>query len=575
MRLPRSEGARWALAVGLGCLALAAINVWWVLEFRQGFPFNVDEAGYTSIALYDWLGFENGGVHGWWEAVQTQTPNAPLLPALTSLVLIVKSGVLEGFMVLIAFGALLTMASYGIAERLVGPRLGALAALAVATSQGAFMYTREYIFALPAAAFLACSVYALIRSDGLRLRWWSVAIGVSVGLMLLSRTMVVAFLPGIVAAAVLAALTRGRGDLPNRAANLGLAVLAATLVAATWYWRNLQPVIDYLTDFGYGNQSQYYGAEHALLSWSRVKIVAERIVVDDLLAPLAVLVFAGLLATGFVLVRRLLRTEGRAAELRRLAGTDALSVTIVFCVGYAALMSSRNGGNGFTFPIAVLLPPLAAISLRYFRRALVPVVALVAAIAAVNVAAHLDLWESASERQLVELPPFGRVPWVNGRPHAVDALRVQVPGSPIHFDDSDRGWTEADAKLAELFQEPVAPGEPAPVVAFASRHRAISTNSVGLASLVNHRELPLMGQLVAEPADTVANYERQLRRELYPGISPATGLVTMSSEEGDFEPLVTQARAEAAARRLGFREVASIPLPDGRELRFWTRRPPR
>ena len=119
------------------------------------------------IGIIDFLGFESGGLSGWWEAVQNQTPNAPLLPALTSIVLIVKPGVLEGFGVLIAFAALLTLATYGIGERLAGPRLGALAALAVGTCQGVFVFTREYIFALPTAAFLACSVYALIRSEGM------------------------------------------------------------------------------------------------------------------------------------------------------------------------------------------------------------------------------------------------------------------------------------------------------------------------------------------------------------------------------------------------------------------------
>ncbi|HEX5610210.1 MAG TPA: glycosyltransferase family 39 protein [Solirubrobacterales bacterium] len=568
--LPRSESARWALAVGAGCLVLIAINLWWVFHFRDGYPLDVDEAGYTSIGLIDFVNFKANGLHGWWEAVQNQTPNAPLLPTLTSVLLVVKPGVMAGFVVLIGFGALLTFAAYGIGERLAGPRLGALAALAVATSQGAFIYTREYVFALPTAAFLLGAVFCLMRSDGMRARRWAILTGVCVGLMLLSRTMAVAFVPGIVVAALLLVITRGwGGDLGRRLLNFGLAVLAGFLVAITWYWKNLDPVLDYLTSFGYGSQSQYYGAEHAFISWGRFKTVVERMLFDDLLAPLAVLVFIGLLATGVVLVRRLVETEDRRAELIRIAGTDALTILLVFLAGYGALMSSRNGGNGFTFPLAMLLPPLAVIALRYYRVALAPAAALVAAIAAVNVVAHLDLWKSASEPQRVSLPVFGETPWVNGIPHAVDAIRVQSPGSEFSFDERDKGWREADEELADLFLSPVGPGNENPFVAFASRNRAISSNSVGMAALLNHRTALPMTQLVAEPTDTVANYEHQLTD---PAFGQPTGLVAMSSEAGDFEPLVTQSFAETAARNLGFVKIREFPLPDGRTLRFWVKR---
>jgi 4-amino-4-deoxy-L-arabinose transferase-like glycosyltransferase len=197
VRLPANQAARWALVVAGGCLLLVALNVWWVATYRHGYPMDVDENGYTSIALIDYLSLKGAGLHAWWEAVQNQTPNAPLLPAVTSLAMTVKAGVLEGFGVLIGFLVLLIFAVYGIGERLAGPRLGALAALVVGTSEGAFLFTREYIFALPAAALLACAVFAVLRSDGMRRRRWALAAGAALGLMLQARTMAVAIVPGV------------------------------------------------------------------------------------------------------------------------------------------------------------------------------------------------------------------------------------------------------------------------------------------------------------------------------------------------------------------------------------------
>ena len=53
-------------------LALAAVNGWWVATYRHGYPFDVDEAGYTTFAVVEYLGLKNGGLHAWWTAVQNQ-----------------------------------------------------------------------------------------------------------------------------------------------------------------------------------------------------------------------------------------------------------------------------------------------------------------------------------------------------------------------------------------------------------------------------------------------------------------------------------------------------------------------
>lgn len=562
-----SPAWRWGLVVALGCLVLAAINVWWVAEYRHGYPFNVDEYGYTSIGLNDYFGLKAGGLHGWWEAVQTQTPNAPLLPAITSLVLLVSPGVLEGFGVLIAFAALLTLAAYGVGERLAGPRLGALAALAVATAQGTFLFTREYIFALPTAAFLSCAVYALLRSDGMRSRLWSVLCGAAVGLMLLSRTMSVAFVPGIVVVAGILILARRRDDLGARLLNLGLAGIAGFLVAVTWYWRNLDPVVEYLTSFGYGSQAQNYGSANSVVSWGRFKSVLDRMIQSDLLVPLFLLVLAGLVALGVVLVLRLRGSEDRRGELWRVAGSDTIAVFLVAAAGYAALMTSQNGGNGFTYPVAMLLPPLAVAALRYSRGAAIAAAVAVGAIALVNLAASSALWESASKIRNVPVPMLGELPWVSGESHAVASIRPQVPGPLSHFEPEEKAWPEVDAKLADILLEPIAPEGPPRLVAFASRNRVVSTNSVGMAGLIYHSTAIPFTQLLAEP-DSVPHYERQLTG---PEIGEPTAVVTTSTEAGDFEPLVTQKKVEVALRHTGFALVREVPMPDGRTARIWVK----
>lgn len=566
--------ARWIFIVTVGILAIAAMNVWWVATYRHGYPLTIDESGYIAFGLIDHFALQGGGIHSWWEAIQSQAPYAPLVPAVTSLAFVLKSGVLEGFGVLIGFSVLLAYATYGIGERLAGPRLGALAAMVVATAPGTFVFVREYVFALPAAALLSCAVYALLRSGGLRVRRWAIACGVALGLMVLARTMTVAFIPGMFVAGIVSILVRGRyaadpgGQLGRRFLNLGLMGAAAFAVAATWYIRNFKPVFDYLTSYGYGSQSAYYGPEHSWISWGRWRDVASRITFNDLLVPLAVLILLGLIVVCVVAIRRVVKAENRRNETIELLGGDAFSVAIVVACCYIALTSSRNGGEGFTIPVAVLLPPLAVIALRHLRTAVVvPSLIALALVVGLNIASNSNLSDSLARTRYVSVPAFGSLPWINGTPHAVSAIRGQVPGPSTRFVDSDRGWPEADKAVASLVLKLSGEGAHQPV-AFASRNLALNTSSVLLAGMLNERTSIWLAQLTPEPNDTVATYTRQLSSPEFgmPGI-----LVTMSSNTGDYPPVVTQSYAETAARHLDFHRVRTMTLPDGRLLRVWVR----
>jgi hypothetical protein len=562
-----SATKRWALVVAVGALLLAALNVWWFLTYRQGFPFDIDEAGYTTFGLADYLALKSGGLDGWWSAIQNQPTFAPLVPALTSLTVLIRPGTLNGLLVVTGFMVVLVMVVYGIAERLAGPRLGAIAALVTATLPGSFAFSREYIYAMPVAAFLACAVYALLRSDGLRGRRWAIACGVAIGLMLLSRTMAITYVPGVLLAAMIVAFVRGRDELGGRILNFVLLLVSAVAVAATWYAKNLQSVIDYLTDYGYGKQSKFYGQDHGLISWGRLRSVGEHMTAEDLFLPIAVVLSAGLVALAVVVVRRLRPEDSRRAELKRLAGTDALSVALVLVIGYAGLMSSQNGGNGFTFPLAVLLPPLAIMALRFFPSAFKPAVAILAIIAAVNVVSTATIWAPASHARYVSLPGIGEsLPITKGVPKAVFAIRAQLPGPETVFDQQDARWPKADEEVAAMLTKISQSGEETPVIAYASRNRVLNSNTVQLASVVKHHQgLPLI-QLEAEPNDSVHSYVDQMTD---PESGIATVLITMNRNTDDFPPLITQSYAETAAKKLGFRRTRSLELPDGRLLYVW------
>jgi hypothetical protein len=563
----------WVWIVAAVALVVAIFDVWWFAKYRHGFPLTIDEAGYIAIGLNDHIGFQSGGLHGWWKAIEDEVPQAPLVPAIASATLILKNGVLNAFGVLTAFSVVLTLAAYGIGKRLAGAALGALAAVVVATLPGTFVFAREYVFALPAAALLSCAVFALLCSDGLRNRRWSIACGVAIGLMLLTRTMTVAFVPPLLVAAVVAAIGRGRvlgqGQMGRRAVNLALLIFCTLVLAATWYLRNYEPVYEYLTNYGYGSNAANYGANHSLLSWGRWNAVATRMIYTDLLLPLAVLIVIGLIVLACVAVRRVQTAESRRDTVIRLAASDVFTVALVVACCYVALTSSRNGGEGFTIPVSALLPPLAVVSLRYLtRRVVAPVLAALGVIVVFNLLSNSNLSESLSKTRLVDVPTLGNLPWANGVPHAVSAVRAEVPGPEAKFGPDDARYQEINEELVAFVVHQIEAGAHEPV-AFASRNQVINTSSFAFGGLVQFSRPFFMIQINAEPEDSVANYVRLLSRPEFgrPGF-----LITMSDETGDYPPLVTQRYAEAAARRTGFRIVKTWTLPDGRQMRVWERR---
>ena len=554
---------RWLLGVIGVAVVLAGATLLWDDARRVGYPMQIDEAGYLSIAENDRIGFQSEGLGGWVDAVLDQAPHAPLASALTSVLLVIHEGSMPGFVVLAFFLILLTIAVYGIGERLAGPRYGALAAVVVASLPGVSTLSRTFVFALPAAALMACAVYALLRAERLQRAGWAIACGAAIGAMLLARTMTVAFVPGVIAAGVVGLACLPREQWRRGLLNLGLLILAAIAVAAPWYVPNFDLVAEYLTEFGYGERSAEYGASHSIISWDRWTDVFARISAQDLYLLLAALLVVALAVLLVDAVRRVTGSEDRGAALRDLLAGDAAAVTIVVAAGYLALSSSRNVGLGFTLPISVLLPPLAILALRRHPRATVPAIAALGAIALVNLLAAFTFSEEVSRQRSVDVPAFGSIPLIDGTPLAVEQIRIQIDGPETRFDDRDAAYVTAAGRLAETLYARL--GDQ--VVAFGSRNRVLNTNTVMLAGLRQYNAAIPMAQLRSTDGPTAEDFAARLAETDF-GLPQV--VVTTSTNARDFEPRVDQVPVEKAARSLGMRRVQAIRLPDGRQMRVWT-----
>ncbi|MDP9261150.1 MAG: glycosyltransferase family 39 protein, partial [Actinomycetota bacterium] len=325
------------LSIGAGTASVAfivgvtlALHFVWLWRFRHGYLTEGDESGYMQFALSDFDALHDQGLVTFAKIVGGRGTFGPLLPAVTALAYpIVGRGVFGSLLVVPIFFVALVLATYGIARRLVSVPWAVVSALAVAAIPAVTDYTRLYHFAVPATACLTGALWALLRSDGLRKRGWAVATGVLVALTLLARTMTIAYLPGLAAAATLVTLA-GRADRRLRMRNLGLATVAMVVVAGPWYIRNARSVGDNLLGAGYGENAARYGPRYPIASWG-FWTKELRLVLNYTWLPLAAaLALCFLVALASVLVRRERRSGSTLARYAgHRVGIAALALVVV------------------------------------------------------------------------------------------------------------------------------------------------------------------------------------------------------------------------------------------------------
>jgi Dolichyl-phosphate-mannose-protein mannosyltransferase len=553
-----------------GVAVLFALHIAWLARYRFGYVTEWDESGYISIALRNTHALTSEGPFSLVSTVLEQGVQAPLVP-LTAVLpnAVFGSGVDASLLVEPAFFALLVVATYAIARRLTTPWWALLAALVVATAPVVSDYTRIFHFSVPAAALLSSALWALMKSEGLTRRRWAIACGLLLGLMVLARSMTIAYLPGFAVAAALPILLDGDGRR-QRLINFGLLCLAGAVLAGLWYLPNAESVGSYLLNFGYGAESEAYGAEHSKLSiayWTREIGAA----VDELYLPLsAALAACALAALGSALAARG-RLGASREELTGWLRSDVALALVIVAEGYLALTSSKNQGTAFALPwlpVLIVLVCAAAATIRQ-RPLRLAAATLLAAIALLNLTMKGDIVAGLSEPQTADLPLLGEKTVIDGR--GIVQNEVAAAGYPTGpptepMPELEREWLPFAGEVArEMTVYAERHGEE-PNVGWGFDDLLLSNTRVQLgAELELSRTVPLVFLKPFPDGDSAASYRRQLEE------AESNLLVVGERGPGGTGIHLSRRRVEAAARTLGFRAVKNFTAPDGRELTVWWR----
>jgi hypothetical protein len=478
--------------------------------------------------------------------------------------------------------------------RIGGPSMAWIALVLVATMPVFVDYSRCISFAMGSTLATMAALYCLLRSDGMASLRWAILFGFCVGVMPLTRALLIAYVPGVLLAALISSL--GRKDSRQRLARLAGATLLAAATTAAWFVPNWSEVWGYLIDFGYGDYSMESGAQISLLHWDSWDRTL-RYYFDGAELIHSAILLVGITLTAVFAVRQLRRLESKEA-LRKVAHSGLLGPAVLFAVGTLALASTPNHGTGFHPPLLSALTLVSAWGLtrahKYLQRA--GVFLLTVAVLIVYVP-DIDLRSPFAEyRAEVDIPGIGQSIITDGRGtlQKYEAWGIWVTDddwsapltSPEPIDAATtREWQKVIAQTVEFIRRE---NQPSTKVAFGFRHILYNWNTLQLAQLSQYdHEMPSQAGLSASDGDRRGGgpnfggidpmplgkykdgYLVWLTNDGFPGRSCL--LLTSAGNVNEIPPITDSEALTSAARRAHFRTIARWTLPDGRDVVAWRR----
>lgn len=564
-----------------------AVNARWIWLYRQNNLLDIDEAGYLGMAFSYYRSLSGSGLGDWFKSVLSPGIQAPITPALASLLFWISTpSILTGFAVPLLAGVICVLSTYWLARCLMSAPAALWAAALVASCPLLTIFARSFHFSIPATALFTLSLVCMLRSRNFASLLWASLFGICVGLLPLTRTMTIAFLPGLFVGAAVHTVAQLRA-LSQRLGVLLWSTFLAIIVSGSWLVGSSSLVFGYLFNFGYGKQASEYGVKYSLLelsAWRHMVVMN----LDYLSLPHALVLLAGILAS-LLLALRTVKRHGASDALNQWTHSPVFPLAMVLLCCVAALSSSQNSGSAFVAPVIPLSIVLSVWAINsclfsgFSRTIAASLGGLICLTASIPLA---DASWSMSRPWRVKIPILeSEVNITDGRGTAFVGLgdgrgqEYPVGGSFNGANTSSsnslspkkrQAWIAlADAASHAVKAESAASKGG---VAFGFRHFLLNPNTVRLSSLIQGGDLPPLYMVApVQIGDSVSAYQIWLTKG---DASAASLLFTLSGEQGEYMPKVSKELFVQAAQIAGFEPTQSWLAPTGQQLQLWKRELP-
>lgn len=552
-------------------LLFLAFNFVWLWHFRHGQPLDIDEAGYISVALANYRSLLHGGLTGYIQSLFGPGIEAPVTGAAAALVFTVTGPhVLAAYAVPMLSGALCIAGTYAMARTLGMGRMALLPTLLVATCPLVINYSRDFQFAMTTTSVTTAALACLLRSRRLRRPGWSLLFGLFLGLIPLSRTMALAFLPALVVGVFVYVYFGERADRGRRSLWLAASLLVAAFVALSWFFPNAAGVFSYLMGYGYGGHAAEYSGGESRTGFVPLIFTLSQLA-NYICVPQFCVLLAGLLAGVVLFIAAVLRLGLRRAILAVLR--HPACPLLAFIAGVVlALSSTANRGSGFIAPAVPAMLTLACLALqalsraRLYRRGLALLLVAVAIVSAVPTCGLPPFDEPVS----MNMPIFGSVRLDTGD----GSLRIYEVAAG--YSTGNWAWPVSPA-MGRAFgasNREIALALSGKNVAFGVRHVLLNVNTVMLEQRLLGVKLT-SGVAQIDPVATGSTSGGVAYWLTKGGAGHACLLVLSDQAAHQFNPVIQPATVQAGAVQAGFVRSGTVwPLPDGEQFTLWRRPAP-
>jgi 4-amino-4-deoxy-L-arabinose transferase-like glycosyltransferase len=242
-------------------LTLAAVTAVWVSIDRR--PPEWDHANHLERALRCHRSLAEGRL---WAAISGDSAfYPPLVPCAAGVLYFAFPIVpLTAQAVMLAFLALGMAAVFGVGRILWDDRAGLLAAFLFGTAPFVVFSLLNFQLDLPLASIVALTLWILLRTQGFRRPAWTAALGLVVGLGLLTKPTYLVYVAAPIVHQAFAGSRGGEGR--RRLALLGLAAGIAAVIALPWYGQRIVGMPFQVVDRSFKQAAE--ADQAALFSWT-------------------------------------------------------------------------------------------------------------------------------------------------------------------------------------------------------------------------------------------------------------------------------------------------------------------
>lgn len=248
------------LWLGAVFAVLVVVVVIWVRMDRR--PPEWDHANHLERALRCHLSLADGQI---WAAISGDSAfYPPLVPCAAGvLYFLFPVTPLTAQAVMLAFLALGMAATFGVARILWGDRAGLLAGFLYGTAPFVVFSLLNFQLDLPLASIVALTLWVVLKTEGFRRPGWSVALGVVVGLGLLTKPTYLVYVLAPIVHQVFAGAHPG--ERRRRLAWFGVATAIAAFIALPWYGQRIVGMPFQVVDRSFKQAAE--ADQAALFSW--------------------------------------------------------------------------------------------------------------------------------------------------------------------------------------------------------------------------------------------------------------------------------------------------------------------